>query len=63
MDKYPKYVTKYLYRLSNYGLIDLNKNNWKWYITALNDIIVYIIYKEDRKKTERRQKRFSVFLK
>ncbi len=56
LDKYPKYVTKYLYRLQDYGLIALNRENWKWYITAIDDIIIYIIYKEDRKKTERRQK-------
>ncbi len=54
--KYPKYVTKYLYNLRRYGLINLNKNNWKWYITALDDIIIYIIYKEERKKKEERNK-------
>ncbi len=54
--KYPKYVTKYLYNLRSYGLINLNKNNWKWYITALDDIIIYIIYKEERKKKEERNK-------
>ncbi len=42
--------------LRDYGLIQLNKNNWKWYITAINDIIVYIIYKDERKTKERRKK-------
>ncbi len=56
LGKYPKYVTKYLYNLRRYGLINLNKNNWKWYITALDDIIIYIIYKEERKKKEERNK-------
>ncbi len=56
LGKYPKYVTKYLYNLRSYGLINLNKNNWKWYITALDDIIIYIIYKEERKKKEERNK-------
>ncbi len=56
LGKYPKYVTKYLYNLRSYGLINLNKNDWKWYITALDDIIIYIIYKEERKKKEERNK-------
>ncbi len=54
--KYPKYVTKYLYNLRGYGLIQLNRDNWKWYITAAEDIIIYIIYKEERKKKEERNK-------
>ncbi len=56
LGKYPKYVTKYLYNLRGYGLINLNKSDWKWYITALDDIIIYIIYKEEGKKKEERNK-------
>ncbi len=55
IDKTPKYTSNYLYRLQSYGLIDLNKNNWKWYITALDDIIIYIIYKDNRKTTQQQQ--------
>ncbi len=73
IDKTPKYISNYLYRLRDYGLINLNKNNWKWYITALDDIIIYIIYKDNRTTTqqqhnnnttttERQQKRQSFFL-
>ncbi len=56
IDKTPKYTSNYLYRLRDYGLIALNKNNWKWYITALDDIIIYIIYKDNRKTTQQQQK-------
>ncbi len=56
IDKTPKYTSNYLYRLRSYGLIDLNKNNWKWYITALNDIIIYIIYKDNRTTTQQQHK-------
>ncbi len=52
IDKTPKYISNYLYRLRDYGLINLNKNNWKWYITALDDIIIYIIYKDNRTTTQ-----------
>ncbi len=56
IDKTPKYISNYLYRLRDYGLINLNKNNWKWYITALDDIIIYIIYKDNRTTTQQQQK-------
>ncbi len=56
IDKTPKYISNYLYRLRDYGLINLNKNNWKWYITALDDIIIYIIYKDNRKTTQQQHK-------
>ncbi len=54
--KTPRYISNYLYRLRDYGLINLNKNNWKWYITALDDIIIYIIYKDNRKTTQQQHK-------
>ncbi len=56
IDKTPKYISNYLYRLRDYGLINLNKNNWKWYITALDDIIIYIIYKDNTKTTQKQHK-------
>ncbi len=56
IDKTPKYTSNYLYRLRKYGLIDLNKNNWKWYITALDDIIIYIIFKDNRTTTQQQHK-------
>ncbi len=56
MNKNRKYVNMYLCRLSGYSLIRLNQDNWKWYITAPDDIIIYIIYKDNRKITERQQK-------
>ncbi len=56
IDKTPKYISNYLYRLRDYGLINLNKNNWKWYITALDDIIIYIIYKDNRTTTQQQHK-------
>ncbi len=56
IDKTPKYISNYLYRLRDYGLINLNKNNWKWYITALDDIIIYIIYKDNTTTTQQQQK-------
>ncbi len=56
IDKTPKYTSNYLYRLRDYGLINLNKNNWKWYITALDDIIIYIIYKDNRTTTQQQHK-------
>ncbi len=52
IDKTPRYISNYLYRLRDYGLINLNKNNWKWYITALDDIIIYIIYKDNTTTTQ-----------
>lgn len=55
LNKYPKYVLRYLYNLRGYGLIVKNNENWKWYITAPDDIIIYIIYKEERKKKEGRK--------
>ncbi len=55
LNKYPKYVLRYLYNLRDYGLIVRNNENWKWYITAPEDIIIYIIYKEEGKKKERRK--------
>ncbi len=56
IDKTPRYISNYLYRLRDYGLINLNKNNWKWYITALDDIIIYIIYKDNRTTTQQQHK-------
>ncbi len=56
IDKTPKYISNYLYRLRDYGLINLNKNNWKWYITALDDIIIYIIYNDNRNTTQQQHK-------
>ena len=56
LDKKRKYVNMYLCRLRDYDLITLNRNDWKWYITATDDIILYIIYKDNRKTTERQQK-------
>ena len=55
LNKYPKYVLRYLYNLRDYSLIVRNNENWKWYITAPEDIIIYIIYKEEGKKKERRK--------
>ncbi len=56
IDKTPRYISNYLYRLRDYGLIGLNKNNWRWYITALDDIIIYIIYKDNRTTTQQQHK-------
>ncbi len=56
LDKTNNYLRPYIYRLRDYGLIALNKENWKWYITALDDIIIYIIYKSNSKVTEEKQK-------
>ena len=55
LNKNPKYVLRYLYNLRDYGLIARNNENWKWYITTQDDIIIYIIYKEERKKKEGRK--------
>lgn len=52
LNKYPKYVLRYLYNLRDYGLIVRNNENWKWYITSPDDIIIYIVYKEERKKKD-----------
>ncbi len=54
--KTPRYISNYLYRLRDYGLINLDKNNWKWYITALDDIIIYIIYKDNTTTTQQQHK-------
>src|SRR3990172_8996017 len=50
LDKKRKYVNMYLCRLRDYDLITLNRNDWKWYITATDDIILYIIYKNNKMK-------------
>src|SRR3990172_2900458 len=61
LDKKQNYLRPYIYNLRNYGLIALNQENWKWYITASDDIIIYIIYKskrmvkEEKKNSKRNQ--------
>ncbi len=56
LNKSDKYVWRYVYNLQSYGLIALNRENWKWYISASDDIIIYIIYKVERNKKESRKK-------
>ncbi len=56
LNKSDKYVWRYIYNLRNYELIRLNQDNWKWYISASDDIIIDIIYKVERNKKESRKK-------
>ncbi len=56
LDKKQSYLRRYIYNLRNYGLIRLNQENWKWYISASDDIIIYIIYKSERRVKEERKK-------
>ncbi len=56
LDKNIRYIRRYVFNLRDYGLITLDRNSWKWYISASDDIIIYIIYKGERKEKERRKK-------
>ncbi len=63
LNKTNHYVMRYLYRLQEYRYIYRNNENWKWYLSELDndfyrdlDCILYIIYNVDTKETQRRHK-------